>query len=231
LATNSFDKIFYYDAIPGKQHGESQAAYEARVEPDYDRIAQIQALDRVHVALGQIVGRDRRQKGVDVRLAVDMMTHAFRGNISRATLFAGDADFTPLLKSLVAEGMHVTLWHPAQANVELKGAADSARLFQFQTDYRCLTLDGKLSAFSLGRTGGGACQPSDDGIISVVKIGETLHSGFWKNDSLRCWRCGPEGWSFITLEAPGSDLQTALNALEVITNWQIAETGTQWIQQ
>ena len=95
IAGGEYNKIFYYDAAPGKSHGETQAAYEARVQPDFDRFAQIQALDRVHVALGRIVGTDRRQKGVDVQLAVDMMTHAFRGTITRATLFAGDADFYP----------------------------------------------------------------------------------------------------------------------------------------
>ena len=88
MAGGEYDKIFYYDAVPGKEHGEAQATYEARVQGDHDRFAQIQALDRVHVALGKIVGADRRQKGVDVQLAVDMMTHAFRGNITRATLLA-----------------------------------------------------------------------------------------------------------------------------------------------
>jgi len=116
MAGGEYDKIFYYDAVPGKEHGEAQATYEARVQGDHDRFAQIQALDRVHVALGKIVGADRRQKGVDVQLAVDMMTHAFRGNITRATLFAGDADFLPLIRALVGEGLHVTLWHPPQAN-------------------------------------------------------------------------------------------------------------------
>src|SRR5271166_2542245 len=166
---SGFDKIFYYDAVPGKEHEENQAAYEARVQPDYDRFAEIQALDRVHVALGKTVGPGRRQKGVDVHLAVDMMTHAFRGNITKATLFAGDADFVPLIKALVSEGLHVTLWHPPQANAELKGAADSTRLFDFKTNYNCLTADGQRPAFSINARGSGG---PPDGLKNIVTLGE-----------------------------------------------------------
>ena len=37
-----------------------------------------------------------RQKKVDVLLAVEALDHAFRGNMSRAYLIAGDLDFAPL---------------------------------------------------------------------------------------------------------------------------------------
>ena len=49
-ASGNFAKIFYYDAVPGKMHDEGQAAYEARVQTDHDRFADIQALDAVVVA-------------------------------------------------------------------------------------------------------------------------------------------------------------------------------------
>ena len=68
---SGFDKVFYYDAVSGRNRGEGQEDYAARVEPEHERFAEIQALDRVHVALGHIVGSNRRQKGVDVRLAVE----------------------------------------------------------------------------------------------------------------------------------------------------------------
>jgi len=231
VAGGQFDKVFYYDAVPGRAHSETHVAYEARVQPDHDRFAQIQALDRVHVALGQIVGKDKRQKGVDVRLAVDMMTHAFRGNIYRATLFAGDSDFVPLLKALVAEGMHVTLWHPPQANAELKGAADSTRIFEFKTDYRCLTIDGKGSAFSEGASGEGfPADPRKRGVNEIITIDDISLAGCWKSDILTIWQgINLASWRLKSLHAPGSSIQSALTAFRVIHPDMRILPGTEWV--
>ncbi|MER8394121.1 NYN domain-containing protein [Mesorhizobium sp. M1340] len=231
MASGAYDKIFFYDAVPGKAHGEAQGAYEARVQPDYDRLAKIQALDRVHLALGQIVGADKRQKGVDVRLAVDMMTHAFRGNILKATLFAADSDFVPLIKSLVSEGLHVTLWHPPQANAELKGAADSTRLFDFKASHDCMTVDGQQSAFRFGASGGGSMVPANDALDNIVTVGEHAYAGRWQGGTLRVWRSGPGiGWSYVDFLAPGASLARALTAFDLIYPWGIAATGEDWIE-
>jgi hypothetical protein len=67
------------------------------------------------------------QKKVDVMIAVDMMIHTIRRNMSSATLLAGDADFTPLLNALSNEGMFVTLLHPPRASKDLLAAADARR--------------------------------------------------------------------------------------------------------
>lgn len=231
VAEGKFDKVYYYDAVPGKNHREPQAAYEARVQPDHDRFSQIQALDRVHIALGQIVGKDRRQKGVDVRLAVDMMTHAFRGNITRATLFAGDADFVPLIKALVAEGLQVTLWHPPQANAELKGAADSTRPFDFRTDHQCLTENGTQPAFQRLMTGSGLMEPAQYGLQNVVERDNGIFAGRWKDEVLEIWKKGVgSSWEFIKLSVPGSSLIRSLIAFDHIHDWGVASTGEQWIE-
>lgn len=230
LAAGNFAKIFYYDAVPGKNHGEAQAAYELRVQPDHDRFARIQALDRVHVALGQIVGRDRRQKGVDVRLAVDMMTYAFRGNITRATIFAGDADFVPLLKALVAEGLHVTLWHPPQANADLKGAADSTRLFNLKFDAQCLTSDGIRPAFLMRSSGGGAFDPASEGLTRFTRIGAQDFAARWDGEILKVWRRTSEHWSFWVFEAPGSSLRNCLIAFDELNGLGISASGEDWVQ-
>jgi uncharacterized LabA/DUF88 family protein len=231
IANGGYDKIFYYDAVPGKSHGEAQAAYEARVQPDFDRFAQIQALDRVHVALGRIVGTDRRQKGVDVQLAVDMMTHAFRGTITRATLFAGDADFIPLIKSLVSEGLHVTLWHPPQANSELKGVADSTRLFEFKANYNCLSTDGHRAAFLNLGGGSGNVSPAGYRLNNIVVVGEYKFAGRWQDGKLTIWRGGPgDAWSHLNFGAPNETLARALFAFDAIYSWGIAGTGAEWIE-
>jgi uncharacterized LabA/DUF88 family protein len=225
---SGFDKIFYYDAVPGKEHEENQAAYEARIQPDYDRFAEIQALDRVHVALGKTVGPGRRQKGVDVHLAVDMMTHAFRGNITKATLFAGDADFVPLIKALVSEGLHVTLWHPPQANAELKGAADSTRLFEFKANHNCLTADGARPAFLFRGSGGSSGTP---GGFNIVAVGDRRFAGRWQGGVLRVMRDSPENiWSYVDFEAPDATLARALKAFDAIHSWGVEATGSEWIE-
>jgi uncharacterized LabA/DUF88 family protein len=231
ITSTVYDKVFYYDAVTGKEHGENQATYEARVQPEHDRFAKIQALDRVHIALGKIVGPNRRQKGVDVQLAVDMMTHAFRGNITKATLFAGDADFIPLIKALVGEGLHVTLWHPPQANLELKGAADRTRLFDFKSNYECLTADGHQPAFSNQGGGAGGDSPARDGLNNIVTIGEDDFAGIWQDSTLKIWPRAPRKfWSHINLGAPNATLARALSAFDAIYAWNIAATGAEWIE-
>ena len=50
------------------------------------------------------------QKGVDISLAVDMLSHAHRKNYALAILIAGDADYVPLVKAVKAEGSRVFVW-------------------------------------------------------------------------------------------------------------------------
>lgn len=228
----SFDKVFYYDAVSGREHGEAQEDYAARVEPEHEKFAQLQGLDRVHVALGKIVGKDRRQKGVDVRLAVDMMTHAFRGKIARATLFAGDADFVPLLQALVSEGLHVTLWHPSQANKDLKGAADSNRAFSFRTDSHCFTLDDTKPAFQTLSSGAGRIDLAVHGISEIVKISDQHFAGNWDGESLIIFQFDTvaETANYKRFKAPGSTLAKALVAFENVHGWDVASTGEQWVK-
>jgi hypothetical protein len=162
-----------------------------------------------------------------------MMTHAFRGNITKATLFAGDADFVPLIKALVSEGLHVTLWHPPQANTELKGAADSTRLFDFKTNYNCLTTDGQRPAFSISREGSGPDGPATDGLSKKVVVGEYKFAGRWQAGTLNVWRGGPGkllAWSHFQFEAPDARLARALHAFDAIHSWGIADIGDDWIE-
>lgn len=229
IANSQFDKVFYYDAISGRDHGESQLSYETRVQAEHERFDEIQALDRVHVSLGDIVGKKRRQKGVDVQLTVDMMTHAFRGNITRATLFAGDADFAPLLRALVGQGLHVTLWHPPQANFELKGAADSIRLFNFRDNHRAFTLNGIQSAFQHQSSGNGD-NPENHGLSNIWMEGEFRFAGSWKDGVLQIWRSDSTlTWQYQTLLAPSATVTRALVAFDNIHLWGISGTAEQWI--
>lgn len=54
--------------------------------------------------------KGRKSKQVDISLATDMLTHAFRKNYDMAILVAGDEDYIPLVKAVMSEGRKVVLW-------------------------------------------------------------------------------------------------------------------------
>ncbi len=69
-----------------------------------------------------------RQKQVDVQIAVDMLTHSYRGNMHRAAFVAGDLDFKPLVEAVVRDGMFIEIWfEKSSASTDLLDAADGRR--------------------------------------------------------------------------------------------------------
>ena len=97
-------KVFYYDClddIPRKT--ESPEDFAARKEAQESFFDEMRSREGYHVRLGTLSGREnrRRQKQVDVLLAVDMLNHAVLKNMSQAFLIAGDLDFKPVVDSLV----------------------------------------------------------------------------------------------------------------------------------
>ncbi len=83
-----------------------------------------------------------RQKKVDVLLAVEALDHAFRGNMSRAYLIAGDLDFAPLVDSLIRLGTYVhALYSKKSAAKGLYAAADFGQPITFNEAHRWSTPD------------------------------------------------------------------------------------------
>jgi len=72
-------------------------------------------------------GKQKREKGVDISLAVSMLDHAFRDNHDCAAIVSGDADFVPLVRAVKATGKHVLCcaftWQLGKDD-ELRYAAD-----------------------------------------------------------------------------------------------------------
>lgn len=225
LALN-FDKAFYYDAISAQEHDESVADYQTRIEPEYEQFDKIRALDKFHVSLGEIKGRGnkRRQKRVDVKLAVDMLTHSFRKNMQSATLLAGDDDFIPLVEALVREGLQITIWHPSQASSELLGSADNRRPLNLGNFLRLLTRDGIQPAFRIASGGGGSPGAMGVGHWSWVKDGKQHHAEF-VNDQLTVYRQYDGSWQFQTMQCPGSPKLQACAAFEALTGWEMIAQG------
>lgn len=127
------EKAFYYDCIDDiKTDNETQQEFDERVDLQEKKLNKIREVEGCHVQLGSLSGKGKkkRQKEVDVLLAVQMMEHAFRGNITKAVLLSGDKDFRPLVESLVRLGLFVEvaadqnhissdLIHSADANKKL----------------------------------------------------------------------------------------------------------------
>ena len=95
------EKVFYFDCIDDiKNENETDVAYDAKVNGQEEELNKIDKVEGCHVHLGSLrhakKQKRRGQKEVDVMLAVQMMEHAFRGNMSKAILLSGDLDFRPL---------------------------------------------------------------------------------------------------------------------------------------
>jgi len=136
----NFNKVFYYDCYSERRDGEAEEAYKIRKSQQDDFFNSLRSIDGCHVHLGSISGEgDRqRQKQVDVKIAVHMLTHTWRKNMDRVTLLSGDLDYKPLIDALVQEGMHVVLWHdPSSTSKELVYSADSKRILNIREIWQC----------------------------------------------------------------------------------------------
>ena len=128
----AFEKTFFYDCLPIRGNNEPQEQYEQRKATAQAFHNCLRALPGYHVFLGEIVGSggSARQKGVDIQIAVHMLTHAFRGHMRKATLLTGDRDFEPLVTALVQEGVYVTVaYHPRSVSNDLLNAADAREVY------------------------------------------------------------------------------------------------------
>lgn len=139
------ERVFYYDCLNDiRKDGEADADFEKRVEVQQATFDSIQSQEGFHVRLGSLSGARKklRQKKVDVLLAVEALDHAFRGNMSRAYLIAGDLDFAPLVDSLIRLGTYVhVLYSKKSAAKGLYAAADFGQPITFNEAYNWSTPD------------------------------------------------------------------------------------------
>ncbi|MGQ9847793.1 MAG: NYN domain-containing protein [Bacteroidales bacterium] len=148
--SREFTKIFYYDSLPVKNKSESEEEFNIRVQTTIDFFTKLSLLDGYHVYEGTARRRRKRieQKKVDIMIAVDMLNHSFRRNMSKATLLTADLDFKPLIDALVDTGMFITLWYPInKTNQELIQSADACRKLDLLTIYEYSTTDFKKNHF------------------------------------------------------------------------------------
>lgn len=139
-------RTYYYNAVDDEQHqGEDEATYTARVDATIARFDNINALPATHVRYGSITGKSikrKRQKQVDVQLAVDALLHAFNRNVGIVTLIAGDLDFKPLIEALNTLGVNTRVWYERRsASVELYKTADHASEISLDVAWSWSSLD------------------------------------------------------------------------------------------
>jgi len=127
-------RIYYYNAIVGR-----------REEPDRYRdqqafFASVNAIPYCELRLGRLVyinwpNAPPYEKGVDIQLTTDLLTHSFKNNYDVAVLVAGDSDYVGALQAVKDNGKNV--------EVALFGKERTSRPLREVAD-KVITLDRRL---------------------------------------------------------------------------------------
>ncbi len=118
-------RIYYYNAKVGQK--EEPERY--RDQKKY--FAGVEAIPYTELRLGRLVynnwpGNPPYEKGVDIQLATDMITHSFKNNYDVAVLVAGDNDFVGALQAVKDNGknVEVALFGKERTSMQLRNVAD-----------------------------------------------------------------------------------------------------------
>ncbi len=118
-------RIYYYNAKVG--HKEEPERY--RDQQAF--IASVSDIPYCELRLGRLVyinwpNTPPFEKGVDIQLATDMITHSFKNNYDVAVLVAGDNDYVGALQSVKDNGknVEVALFGKERTSRQLRVAAD-----------------------------------------------------------------------------------------------------------
>jgi uncharacterized LabA/DUF88 family protein len=147
-------RSFYYDCIDNlRRPTESDADYEARLQVQYSYLNRVRKARGCHIRLGVLKGSQnrkvKRQKEIDVLIAVDMLTHAAQKNMSKAILVTGDQDLKPAVESLVQLGVFVELYGDAKhTSRELSWASSAYRKLTFD-DYFHMSTESLLQKYPI----------------------------------------------------------------------------------
>jgi len=76
-------------------------------------VYRLKKLNRFEVRLGRLqkIGKEFRQKGVDVLLSVDLVRMSWGHQIDKAVLVTGDSDFVPPIKAARDAGIVIILYY------------------------------------------------------------------------------------------------------------------------
>jgi uncharacterized LabA/DUF88 family protein len=196
-------RIYYYNAVDDeKRAAETDLQFEQRVAAEVARLSTINQLPGFHVRLGSVTGKAikrRRQKQVDVQLAVDALLHAFNGNMSDVQLIAGDLDFKPLVEALVQLGVPTYVhYERTSATADFYQAADHAPEFDLYTAWSW-----SMPAFRARNP-----IPSASLNSSPPNRGTVQHTGRWNGRAIE--KVFDSNSSIYTLFSPGTLTEQSL---------------------
>ncbi|MCZ0860753.1 NYN domain-containing protein [Methanocorpusculum sp. MG] len=103
-------RAYYYTCMPfqGEPPTEEERGRYAKKD---QFLSVVRRLPRFEVRLGKIqrIGDDVRQKRVDILLAIELVSLAWKGSIDLAVVIAGDSDFVPAVEQAKDAGVVVRL--------------------------------------------------------------------------------------------------------------------------
>jgi len=127
-------RIYYYNAEVG------QKEEPERYKDQQKFLSGVEAIPYMELRLGRLVynnwpGSPPYEKGVDIQLATDMITHSYKNNYDAAILVGGDTDYVGALQAVKDNGknVEVALFGKGQTSLQLRKVAD-----------KVITIDGKL---------------------------------------------------------------------------------------
>ena len=118
-------RTYYYNARVG------QREEPERYHDQQKFFAGITAIPYCELRLGRLVYNNwpstpPYEKGVDILLATDMITHSYKNNYDVAVLVAGDSDYVSALQAVKDNGknVEVALFGKEQSSIQLRKVAD-----------------------------------------------------------------------------------------------------------
>lgn len=106
ISIGTWKNTIVYDALPrlnDPRYSKTQHFHSA-----------LRKLDNFEIKLGRLQyakGSPPRQKGVDMKLGIDLVQMSMRKDFSHAILITGDSDFLYAVQKAQEVGIHVTLAH------------------------------------------------------------------------------------------------------------------------
>jgi uncharacterized LabA/DUF88 family protein len=127
-ATQGFWRLrtYVYDCMPYRSDPptEFEQTMYAKKQKFFDTLKK---LPSVEPRFGRLRPRKEGgfvQKGVDIFLATDLVKLALKGQVQKAILLTGDADYVPAVQVAKDEGVSITLYH-AEGDVRKLGETSS----------------------------------------------------------------------------------------------------------
>lgn len=118
-------RIYYYNAEVGRKEEPE------RYKDQQKFFASVNAVPYLELRLGHLVynnwpGSPPYEKGVDIQLATDMITHSYKNNYEVAILVTGDSDYVGALQAVKDNGknVEVALFGKEQTSRPLRAVAD-----------------------------------------------------------------------------------------------------------